>query len=122
MITEKEVKAWIVAKMKLDTAKGQEMELRQTICEHILNGKTKGSKKATVGKFILTATAKLNEKINPELFESLWPELTAEEKNCIKFIASIKAKEFHKLKDSMLLHRAVDSKPGAPTLTLKGEA
>lgn len=122
MITEKKVKAWIAAKIKLDIAKKQELELRLPICEEVLAGKVKGTKKAAVKKFILTATAKLNEKIDADLLKELWPDLAAEEKNCIKFKPSIKAKEFHKLKDSMLLHRVIDSKPGVPTLTIKGEA
>lgn len=119
MITTKDVKAWITSKEKLDNAKSMELKLRLQICEHILDGKAKGSKKATVGKFILTATAKLTEKVDPSLLDVFWPELTAEEKDCIKFKPSLKAKEFHKLKDAMLLHRAVDSKPGTPTLILR---
>lgn len=120
MITEKKVKAWIAAKIKLDTAKKQELELRLPICEEILAGKVKGTKKAAVKKFLLTATAKLNEKVDEDLLDTIWEDLADEEKECIKFKPSIKAKEFHKLKDSMLLHRAIDSKPGMPALTVKG--
>lgn len=119
MITEKKVKSWILAKTKLDAAKKQELELRQTICEDILKSQVKGSKKITVGKFTLTATAKLNEKVDADLLKSLWENLSDEEKGCIKFKPSLKAKEYHKLKDACLLHRAVDSKPGAPTLNAK---
>lgn len=119
MINEKKIKAWILAKAKLNTAKKQELELRLPICKEILADKVKGAKKRIIGGFILTATAKLNEKIDADLLKELWPGLTAEEKNCIKFTPSIKAKEFNKLKSALLLHRAIDSKPGTPTLTLK---
>lgn len=122
MIYKKDVEAWIIAKANLNTAKKQESELRLSICEEILDGKVKGSKKSTIGRFILTATAKLNEKVDEDLLDTIWEDLADEEKECIEYKPSIKAKEFHKLKDSMLLHRAIDSKPGMPALAIKGEA
>jgi len=119
MIIEEKVDSWISQKNKLNRAKKYELELRKEICDHILQGKIKGSKKGTIGKYILTASAKLNIKVDAELLESMWEELSEREKACIKYKPNIIAAEYKKLKGGVKLNRCIDSKPGTPTLTLK---
>lgn len=119
MTIEKKIGEWIIQKHKLDVAKKHELELRKEICEHILQGKIKGSKKSTIGTYVLTATAKINNKIDAELLESIWESLSDKEKACVKYKPSLIAAEYKKLKGAVKLHRCIDSKPGTPALTLK---
>ena len=119
MITEMEVKNWIFAKEKLAKAKEYELDSRKEICKHILGDKIKGAKKGIIGKYILTATAKMNDKVDAELLESVWKELSPKEKACIKYKPSLIAAEYKKLKGAIILHRCIDSKPGTPALALK---
>jgi len=119
MVNKKLVKEWIFIKDKLTEAKTHELELRKEICEHILEGKIKGSKKGTIDGYVLTATAKMNDKIDVELLKSIWKELSDGEKACIKYKPSLIAAEYKKLKGALKLHRCIDSKPGTPALSLK---
>jgi len=119
MINEKLIKNWLEWKDDLAFAKENELKFRKEICEHILGDKIKGSKKGTIGKYVLTASAKLNIKVDDELLESMWEELSDGEKACIKYKPSLIAKEYNSLDGAMKLHRCIDSKPGTPTLTLK---
>ena len=119
MVNEKVVKEWIFVKDKLTQAKEHELKLRKEICEHILQGEIKGSKKRTIGNYVLTASAKLNIKINAELLGTIWEKLSNEERICIRYKPSLVAAEYKKLKGVMVLHRCIDSKPGTSTLALK---
>lgn len=119
MVNEKLIKNWLGWKDDLALAKKNELLLRKEICEHILGDKIKGSKKGTVGNYVLTASAKLNIKVDVELLESMWEELSDGERACIKYKPSLIAKEYNSLDGAMKLHRCIDSKPGTPTLALK---
>lgn len=120
MKIEETVEKWINLSAQLSSIKEQELELRNKICSHILKDKLKGSKKATIGRYVLNATAKLNQKIDKELLETIWEDLSPEEKAAVKFNPSLVAKEYKKLSEKSLLNRAIDSKPGTPSLDLKG--
>lgn len=119
MVTLIDIEAWVTSKEKLDAAKAKEVELRLLICEQILDGKIKGSFKSTIEGYVLTATAKLNNKVDADLLKTIWEELSPEEKRCIKFKPNLIAKEYNKLKGTYELFRAVDSKPGTPSLAIK---
>ena len=119
MANEKLVKRWIKWKDDLAMAKENELNLRKEICEHILQGQIKGSKKGTIGIYVLSASAKLNDKLDAELLKAIWPNLTPEEKACIKYKPNLIAAKYKKLKSGVKLNRCIDSKPGTPTLTLK---
>ena len=106
-------------KEKLTEAKEKELLFRKEICEHILGDKIKGSKKGTIGIYVLSASAKLNIKLDAELLESMWKELSDGEKACIKYKPSLIAAEYKNVDSQAKLHRCIDSKPGTPTLTLK---
>lgn len=119
MIDKRDIRKWIFAKNKLNATKAEELRLRLLICDYILAGETKGSKKSIIGGFTLTATTKLNSKIDADLLNTIWKGLSEEEKACIKFAPSIIAKEYNKLKGVQVLDRAIDSKPGTPSLAIK---
>lgn len=119
-MNEQTVQEWATAKLKLAELKETELELRKEICDHILGDKIKGSKKGVIGSFTLSASAKLNQTIDKELLKSIWPDLSIEEKKCIKFDPKIVAKEYKTVDAKSNLHQAITSKPGTPTLEIKG--
>lgn len=119
---EEKVKEWIVAKDKLFAAKTAELELRNEICEHILSGKIKGAKKGVIGAYTLTATAKLNAKIDREALKALWNCLEPLEKAAVKFDPKLIAAKYKDVPEDSKLHSTITHKPGTPGLELKGVA
>lgn len=113
------VKEWLNAKKKLDHYKDNEMSLRKTICSFILGTKTKGSKTDMVGEFKMTATAKLNTVIDKDALKAIWPDLSKQEKACIRFKPELVAANYKKIPANSKLHQVITDKPGAPTLVLK---
>jgi len=116
---EAKIKEWLILSGRLKNIKADEMELRKEIAEHILAGKIKGTKSSTFGAYTLTASAKLNNKLDKELLQTMWPDMSKEEKNCFKFDPKIVDKEYKNLDAKSDVHRCVESKPGTPTLKLK---
>lgn len=120
MLTEEKVEKWIITKAALDEIKKEEMELRKELCDYILEGNIKGSKKKLIGKYQLTASAKLNSSIDKEVLNTIWEDLSVEEKACFRFDPKLVAKEYKKLSpEYTILHSAIVDKPGAPTLSFK---
>ncbi len=114
------IEEWGEAKTALANSKAAEMELRLKICKHILDGKKKGAKKGVIGKYVLTATAKLGTKVDKDALKSIWPNLSKEERAAIRFKPDVDAKEYKKLDKKSILHQVITSKPGTPSLELKG--
>lgn len=117
---EKEVKEWIVQKDRLSATKAAELKLRKKICEHILSGKIKGAKKGVIGPYILTATAKLNNKIDKDALKGIWKDLNKTEMACVKFDPKLVAKEYKTLGSKSILQQVITTKPSPPGLELKG--
>ena len=112
------IKTWMVAKDQLDKIKAHELEIRKEIAEHILDGKIKGAKKGSIGKYNLTATGKLNYVVDAEFLENIWSELTPQEKEAIKYKPSIVASKYKTLDAKSKLNKAITSKSGTPSLKL----
>ena len=119
MAKSETVKEWILAKEKLDRAKAREAELRIELCNFILQGQPKGSKKATIGKFNLTATAKLNQKVLKDELKSIWVDLNPNQRKCFKFDPKTVTKEINKLEPDSIVFKAIEEKPGMPALSIK---
>lgn len=111
---------WIKLSNKLAQIKETEMDLRKQIADHILAGKVKGSKTATIGKYKLSATAKVNTKIEREELQAIWPDLTAAEKAAVKFDPKLVAVEYKKVPANSIIHSVITDTPGAPSLSVKG--
>ncbi len=116
---EEKIKEWIIMSSRLKDIKESEMELRKDICDTILAGKIKGTKSSTFGVYTMTATAKLNGKLDKELLQSMWSDLSEEEKACFKFDPKLIDKEYNKLDSKSNVHRAIEMNPGAPNLKIK---
>ena len=116
---EEKIKEWVILDYRLKNLKKDELKLRKEICELALDGKTKGSKNCTYGQYPITATAKLNSKLDEILLKDMWSNLNEAEKACIKFVPKLVDKEYKNLDEKSNLHRAVENKPGTPSLKLK---
>lgn len=118
-ITKKKLQDWQKAKDTLAEAKEKEMELRREICSEILGDKLKGT--VHLKKFGLDAAAagKLNTSLDADSLKPIFKKLSPEEKACIKYKPELIAKQYKLLPDDSILHQAVTSKPGTPSLTIK---
>lgn len=116
---ERSVVLWMTALGKLNHLKETETSLRREIADHILNGKIKGSKKKNVGKFVMVATAKINESPDKDELKAIWPTLTKAEKACIRFKPELIAKKYAELPNDARIKSVITAKPGMPSLELK---
>jgi len=117
---EETVKKWIEQKEILTNAKVTELALRNEIAAHILQDKIKGAKKGVIGAYKLTATAKLNAKIDKEALKAIWKDLSPAEKQAVKFDPKIVAAKYKTLDAKCMIHQTITHKPGTPGLELKG--
>jgi len=113
------IEAWLLASTELRHAKALELALRVGICEEVLGGNIKGTHHLIVSNLDLAATAKLNTKVDTEQLDSIWSDLTPEDKDAIVYKPSLVAKEYKKLGPESKLHQALITKPGTPTLKVK---
>lgn len=111
---------WLQAKDELNQAKIAEMNLRVEICKSHLQDKTEGAKTDTMGKFKVTATAKLTRSIDPEVLEAIWEDLSDVEKECIVYKPNLKLANYKRIEqiDNKLMD-AITVKPAAPALKIE---
>ena len=117
---EEKVKKWTKISGQLAMLKVAETELRQEIAAHILKDKIKGAKKGVIGPYTLTATAKLNTKVDRDALKVIWPDLSPEEKAAIKFDPKVVAAKYKLIDEKSILNQVLTNKPGMPGLELKG--
>lgn len=117
---DKDIATWQRLVNKLADTKAAELAMRLKIAESILDGKVKGSKTTVIGKYKMTATAKVNTKISREELQSMWKALLPEERQAVKFDPSLIAAEYKKLPNDSILNNAITVKPGTPSLEIKG--
>lgn len=116
---ESMITRWEKLSANLALVKAEEMELRQKIAGNILKDKTKGSKTIPVGQFKLTATAKLNSKINLEELRAIWKDLNEEEKQVFKFSPKLVSEKYKQLPDNSIVHKVITNTPGSHGLSIK---
>ena len=117
---ERLVEAWVKTSCELKLLKIKEMEMREKICKLILKDKLSGSKKRTIGIYVLKVTERINKNIDNELLNSIWKDLSQEERSAFKFKPSLVPKNYKKLSENSKINTAITEKPGAPTLVLEG--
>lgn len=116
---EEIVKTWIIISEQLKQIKKIELELRNKICDKVLEEQTKGSKTETIGSYVMTATAKTNKTIDKDLLKSLWSDLSKDEKSCFEFNPKLIEKNYKEIDEESNIHRVIEEKPGTPSLKLK---
>lgn len=113
------LREWAKAASELAEAKKLEMELRLELCGYILQGKIEGSKSANIGANKVTATARLNSSIDRDALKVIWPDLSKEEKEAVRFKPEVVAANHRKLPADSILNQVITKKPGAPSLAIK---
>ena len=109
------------AKSKLGFWKKKELEIRNKILKEMECEKDEGVVKKTVGQLLIKATYKLNRKIEKPILDSIYNELSDEEKEAVKYTPEIVMKNYRKLEekgDSPLLD-AVIVTPAQGTIEIK---
>lgn len=111
---------WMEVKQKLSEYKAKENQLRRELCKRILRGIVKGSRSEIVGKYKVTATAKINNTVDEEVLLTIWSDLSDSEKACFKFSPQLILKQYNDLpEDAKTIYSAITSRPGLPSLSLK---
>jgi hypothetical protein len=111
---------WIEAKRQLDFYKKIELAHRALITTAVLAGQLRGSKTTYFAGHKVTATARLNYKIDEAELSINWKDLTPEEKACIEYKPRLKETLYHKLPDNSILKKAVVTvTPGTAGLEVK---
>ena len=122
MTTAQLVEAWIEADKKLTEVKALEIFLRKQLAPIVLNGKLEGTVTGIIEGRELKAVAKLNYRIDKNLYNEHRQELTAEDKLALRFKPELALGVYKKLPDtSILKDKLVTAKPGTPSLTLVTE-
>lgn len=107
---------WKTKSDLLKILKVEEMELRKEICSEISTaiGTTRSE---FLGKTV-KSVQKLSLSIDEAALGTIWEMLPPEEKACIRLKPTLKAGPYKKLEENSILHEAVISKLGAPTLEI----
>lgn len=110
---------WLEAKATLDAAKKEELRLRNLICNRVLKDKLEGAVTKQTPDFKVTATAKLNRKLDVEVLEAIWEDLTEEEQEAVVYKPSLKLTEYKKIEQTGgKLLEAVTVAPAQATLKI----
>lgn len=117
-ITVEKIKRWLKLKADFDRGKIDENELRKDICSEVLGKQTKGVKHLVYEDFKVSATGKVNLKINKDDLKAMWGDLTPAEKKSITFEPKISQADFNKLAKDSKVRRAITVKPGMASLKI----
>lgn len=120
-LTKQKLIFWQLAKDKLDAAKAKELELRKEICEEILGDNVKGTHKKEFSGMTAKAVGKINMKFDTVILKEIFPDLSKEEKLCIRYKQELVAKHYGLLPEDSIFHKAVITSAGTPSLELKIE-
>ena len=118
MFTLEYLEEWAGLKKTLASVKAREMDMRKSIAAFVLGNKKKGVAKTNIENYLVKATGVLNGKIDDAALRVIWPELSAEEKDAVKFKPELKMKQYNALPKNSKLRTAVTFKPGAPGLEI----
>ena len=109
---------WLSASKALVKAGEDELKYRNLILPKVMDGKQNGSKTTLFGGHKVTGTARINYQLDPAALSALMPALTDDEKACINWKPSLKAREYQKLADHSNLQEVVTAKPGQGQLKI----
>lgn len=118
-ITNEQLVNYQIAKENLDIAKATELALRNELCEKILNGQHKGTAHFVGFGLAAAVTAKVIQKLIPSDLDEIIDGLNPDEIRCIKYEPKLIASELKKLPENSNLFRAIETKAGQPSLSIK---
>lgn len=112
---------WEDAQAKMKFWKAKELELRNEILEELACQKDEGVVNKIIDDLKISATYKLNRKIDVSVLDAIWKDLEEAEKIAIKYKPDIVMKELRDLEKegtSKLLN-AIIITPGQGTIKIK---
>lgn len=111
--------SWLEASSKLKHFKAEELKLRNKIVDALITNEVKGSIKFKKGNYNIVVGLGINQSLDEPVLDTIYDELTDLEKNCIKYKASLIAKEMKELDGSEKLFQAITEKPRQATLKIE---
>lgn len=119
-VTKDIIYQWLELKEKLNQIQEAERLLRCKITDELLEGKIEGAKTLVVDSVKVTVTAVLSYKLDISELSLVYPNLSAEEKEAIKWVPELKMKEFRKLPADCELAKLVTTTPGMSQFKVLG--
>lgn len=118
MIKEK-LDKWSELSQDLQRIKVEEMKLRKEICAELLRGEMlPAKKKEIIEGYEVEVKQDVSRKLDTDVVNQIYEDLTPEEKGALKFELSIIAKYYKKLPLDCMLQHAITEKPAAPILKI----
>ena len=110
---------WMNLAATLRDVKAREMILRKEIAADILEGLVPPCKsKVSFGEIKTQIENTVSHNVDRDVVNSIFSDLSIEDKEALKFIPELKLREYKKLPKDSLLHEAVTTKPSAPTIKI----
>jgi len=112
---------WLRVSEELRRIKGEEMALRLEICKDILEDKVEGTLTEMVDdrRYKVSATAKLIRSLDRSVLETIWDDLSDEERECIDYKPTLVLSNYRTIEEEGgKLVEAITVKPGTPTLKI----
>lgn len=107
-----EIKAWNGIKHEIANLAKIEYQMREKIAQEILDGKSEGSKTATIDTVKVQATATVNYSVDRGELDLIKDDLSEQEWSALNFRPEVKLSVFRKLDTDSQLHNCVTAKPG----------
>jgi len=115
---ERKIAYWQRLSTQLKALKAEEMALRKEICDEVLAGQM-GTVKMELGSLRLKATCRYRRSIDYAAIESIWADLSPEEKAAIKFKPEVIESKYKQLPAACTVNQVIQSKPGSPSLKVE---
>lgn len=116
---ENMIAQWKQMSKDLAELKREEMKLRKTICNKILNGMGRpATKTVKIAGERVQAKALVTLNLDESSLNAFFKELNDQEKSAVKYKPGLIMARYKDLPGSSLLHEAVIEKPAAPTLKI----
>jgi hypothetical protein len=110
---------WMAAYETLQQAKADELRLRNAICDTHLTEKLEGTETTIYGNLKIAVTARLHRTIDRPVLDSIWEDLSEEEKAAVDFKPNLKLTQYKQLEaNGSLITEAVTVKPGQASLKI----
>lgn len=106
------LKQWRETKDKLEKISKEESELRSRLANHILDGKTDGSKTSYIDDVKVRATAPMYYTVDKSEYELYKEDFSDDDWKALEFKPSIKSAIFKKLPVDSMLRQVTKATPG----------
>jgi len=108
---------WLDLSQDLKYIKEKEMRLRKEIAADILEGLVPPcKKKLDIDGVSIQVDNGVSHNVDREVVNAIFADLSAADKEALKFTPELKLREYKKLPKESLLHEAITKKPSAPTI------